>query len=1224
MKRLDDRDLAVERRSRIRPLSGRKARRFRARWAACAEHCDATMRAIKLPLEIPDGRVIDAEAMAALHATLRESRPGTLIWLLLTVHASGFRLFSKADEVVGFMNADLLDNGAYGRRLGEGIAGGCGRLDPVHLYLRFRTVPRPARGTGLPFTAEVIAREYARYFCGAAAEGESAAAGLIADLARRLEGLGGWGEIAAAPDRAFAAWDEVVRAAGLDLPALAPRLRHLALPPPIVSKATIAYDRRKPALPLHPEHTLPLLAANALLEARAEGLAQTPALARRVLQMVLTDNYSGLSWLWGSGLRLLRQASVADCQRWFAVGEEVAAGLALAARWIPGDGVFGGDVYASYRADVGGTLAGWIGRHVATLAELDRRMAGPADVGGLEAARFAFPDARQALDRLLGKKPGATAADLGTVEQYVEQVADLHRRLPRLPAGARAGSPPAAVHHGPLPRPARMSAPRDTIALCREAAQRFGPARGFTIGLAERALAWCAESDIAALPFEGLAQELRRQEMPEPRGARAGDPLLDAVKRLLDRIGRVARRQPDAIARRIMAAYADHGVFAREQELRRFFLSREGSLFKPAAARSHRSVVPIDPSVVHRRGALWSAIGDAVRLLQREMFEKPFEASGVSALVELEQAYYGAALRGIPDRLPSAVIPPPPPWMPVTAALRRELGAPTVDANTLRHLFNVNAAKVRELAAILVRDRFSVRHVFTRCRDNALVYVPKASEWKVPARLWCTPKPIGAALRSLGPRDAAIPARLLARARESLERQPGMRECLVQSPHDWYYAGLPGGTSVRGMSVSKAGMAKRIADFAGALRLAGPSSLKGSLDEALLLGRSAVGDVQVICERHFVQGARWEEGGAGVRVEIRPEGCSLALGIPLREEPPAGGPPVSMERYVCVDLGEYGVGWVAFDAASHEEIAHGFEAVASLRSLARRLRAARRIGGEVRVQARGHRRAGERRRVAGEIAHVIDSLLSKFRAFPVFERDARRARRSGEIGRIHEAVIESYALVERQSAAGRRKARWRGGERWKHPRLLAVERQSGRPEPLILFPGTTVPAHGNSQLCSRCGRNAIDAVRSIAADASRAFAIAGDGSVDLPDGTIRIHRGPASARRGQGHAGETASARTAPRGGSISAQRLIKAIKENIRRPPHDARVRASAYSRYRCVYVDCCASEDADVNAARNIARRFRHHLFDDAPRSPEEPRHEGERVPGSTSTCPPIWTGP
>lgn len=1244
-------------RPRVTPLSGRKARRFRARWAACAKRTEETIRTIKLPMEVPDGQRIDSQAFAELHATLRESGPGTLVWLLLTVHSLGFRIFSKSDEVTGFLNAGRVDNDAYRAALRAATGVSCQNLDPVHLYLRFRSVPRPSRGTTLAFTPENIGREYTRYFNGGnAAHADPALASLMADLAGKLGLLSGWTAVASDPARAFEAWDDVLRTRGVAVPALGPSMRGLVFPPRAVATATIAHDRSKPRVPLDARNALQLLVAGALSEARREGLTETPALTRRVQQLILTDKYSGLSWLWGSGLRLLKGATIAECRSWFGVGADVAAELLLAAKSIPSDRVFGSDGYAAYRADVGGGLANWIRQYIAAMAKLDCELSRPPESESLasamqadefqriamragtstdelnaaaEAVHDEFGMARKALDRMMGRGAAPSAGDIDAIEQYSQLTEGLHRLLSCVAArvkiekerAAMCGDGEAIVALGacefgiprwcfPLPRLNQMSRSPDPLAQAQAAAAGLVALGDIMNAHARRIAAWCGRSGIPVLPFDRLAQGQRRFLLENGAKASGDDALLLAVGQILDRFGRVARGQPAYVARRIMDVYGELGIFLRKEDLHRYFLSRQGTLRKRPFDRGIRLAFPIDTSVLTRLDKLLPPIGRVLQVLRREVLADLCRWKDLSAVLELERAYHSILLSGLPDILPSAIAKPAPePEFQIPLMLERQLQAPTVSSRVVKQVFNLYAAKLREVTAVLARRRFFVRHTFTRSRDNSLIYVPKNVSWRPPARLRWTRKPIGVAHKVMGCWNADVvnPRDVLARAAQALDAQPGVRDWLVQSPHDWCYAGVRGGGVVRGLTMSKAGTAKRPAEHRDAFRLVGPSSMKTSLDQALLQRRAAIGDLQVICERHFVQDIERDEQGAN-RVTVRETKCSLTLGIPLRESSERFGDPISMDRYLCVDLGEYGLGWTAFETKTHREVASGFEPVASLRSFAKHLKAGRRPRErEARLGARFERgMENARKRVAGEIVHTIDSLLSKFRAFPVLEVRPRRPSQGGEdIVRVHDLVVETYAFVDKDHAARRRRAHWAGSSIWMHPYLLCRDAESGGGKALNLFPGTVVAANGNSQTCSCCGRNAIETVRGMASlRATIAFKVTEHGKVELPNGTIVLHRKSPDKAKREAHRrkGEHAPRDTACGPGSISAQGLIAAIKDNIRQPPLRKSASTSSHSRYFCVYADCAALEHADVNAARNIGRRFRERLFDGARQKDED----------------------
>lgn len=1181
MKRDAPPHLLVDKHLAIRPLSGQKARRFRARWAASATHAEPTIRTLKFPLE-GQGR-IDASAFARLDSTLRDLRPGCLPWLLLTVHASGFRIFSKADEVIAFMNANRFDDVAYRQALQGSTGMTCTRLGPVHLYLRFRRVPRPIGGAVLPFNHAVIAREYTRYFRGQAKTGpDPTTVMLLSHLARRLERLGGWAQLASHPTRGFEAWDEVMRLEGVPVPPLAPRMRDLVHPHEAVAKATIAFDRARLRMA---EPTLPLIVATALLEARADGFDEPAALTQRVLQTLLTDSYSGLSWLWGAGLCLLKRATVSECREWFGADEECAAALTLAAKCIPPDRVLGEDGYAPYRADVGGMLASWIRRYVERLREIDAKLRqyAPRDKSG--GARLIVDGAEQALDRLLGKCPGASGRDPDLLESCFSLFAEgeyVTTNVNQAFDEAISNEPRA------LPSMPRVRAAVEPVEQCRAIAAEFTALLPVMGQHADRLLEWCYTGPVPMASFErAIENEFQRSTRSTAKRGVSTEPLLvAAVSELLDRFGKLARREPGFVGARMMSLYDRLGVFRCRRHLHRYFLSRQGSLWSRCG-----NDFPTGESLVRERRLILPALGEVISSLRAQILAKPFDRHKLLAFFDLEHLYLMTILRGAPENLPAAIVKPTAAAATyIPSRIQRHFEAPVVASGAVAALFTFYATNLRVATLALARSRIVVRHAFMRARDNALVYAPKTAAWRPPSRLYRTSKPIGAALRCLSREAEAIdPGRLLKRALSAPIAEADVRELLLQSPHAWFYAGPCGGAAVAGLPVSKAGLGKRLTSHASAFRLIGPPSAKNSLDQSLLGGKSSIGDLQLICERHFVQRVEWD--GASMQVHVREFDCSLHLGVPLLRQVHKCERPISMHRYLCVELGRTGIGWVAFDARTHKELANGSLSIDSLRSWLASANVREERGHETRHVERLDGIGTARELVAADVMHSIDSLLSKFRAFPVLKMKSRLAARS-EIEMIHGIIVEAYAFVDHEIVIRQRRARWSGGLTWTHPYLRRENPAIRKAKPLNLFPGTVVSARGVEQECSRCGRNAVDAVATALGECpGSTFMVSEGGRVELVNGTIILYR------RGHGAHGREQHGGVAPyREGPIAAHSLIAAIKETIRAPSPTLPGTRGTGPTYSCPYVTCAARDGAQVNTARNIARRFRESLVQDA----------------------------
>lgn len=1172
----------------ITSLRGVKARRFRSRWAAASLDAQPHLQTIRFPLEIPPNFDVDINALSTLNRVLRDTAPGSVPWLLIVVHASGFRVFSKADEVVAFQNSGLLGNSSYQREFGRisGIASK--RLDPANLYIRFRQVPRESHP--VPFTAAGIADHYSRYFLGKAlTQAEPCARLLFEQLGSGLQSLGSWAEIARDPVRAFGAWDHVMMSLGFELPALSLRARRLRAPPVAVAKATIAYDAEKRLIPLEPAHALYLVVADALAKARSEGLQKNAPLTRRVQQLLLSDNYSGLSWLFGSGLRTLKSATPTECARWFGAPEENVQQIVEAAVSIAPDTVFGERGYAAYRALVGGELASWISNYVERLEEMQALLLTscpavksapnvppglvPAELSELmrlqRAASRGVEDATSAVRFLSGIAEPALTQHISTLKKYSELDKDLRAALsvrrvdPGLASQKSGDTPLRAAFAPPLttPLPTLNAVPKAESPL-----DELEAATAELLGLQQR-MRTHAEQMLAQFP-DGRIHGLTIAESYFTRAAAKSDkepmPRAEQVARLiLDRFGRVARVQPTQIVREVMQVYEDLGVFINLRTLHKYFINRQGRL--TPSSRSTEPVLPVSPTLAGKSETILPTLGMLLKRMEDSALDITLDVRRWVALLELTHAYYSILLLGLPARVPSVTVQPSTGMRAaLSATFELALREPWIEAQIARRLFGLHRSRIRKVASICTPEQSYARYQFSRSRDNVLLYVPRNRMWRVPDRLLSHKPHSGLSLRELGHTEPelASPWDLLPKMIAVFGKETAARNYLVQAPHDWYYAGMGQGAKVEGLPISKVGAGKRTSR-ANALRLTGPSSFRSVVDKAQLQQSGSIGDIQVILENSFSHSIRREDGA--YRIHRENQRWRVYLGLPVRTKAMRTDEAINMDRYLCAWLCERGVGWAVFGSRTHLEIANGFLRVGSLPSLLASVNGNRRpIVRSRRLGARYDKgMENARARVAGEFLHVINSALSTFKAFPVLAFPTGSTDQAGvETSRVHRLVVEKYTFDKDVTTTSRRRSFWQGGSLWIHPYLMQCD-SDGRGRPLHLFPGVLVSSTGTVEACCKCRRNPLEALRLLERSGIHEIAVSCEGTIEVGNGALKLKNIPVS--------------------GLVELNTIQRAVKAQM----HEAS-NPEISQLYKCLYWACAASAEVHINAVRNMATKF------------------------------------
>lgn len=225
----------------------------------------------------------------------------------------------------------------------------------------------------------------------------------------------------------------------------------------------------------------------------------------------------------------------------------------------------------------------------------------------------------------------------------------------------------------------------------------------------------------------------------------------------------------------------------------------------------------------------------------------------------------------------------------------------------------------------------------------------------------------------------------------------------------------------------------------------------------------------------------------------------------------------------------------------------------------------------------------------GDIAHILDRLLSEFNCIMVFENQGEQSFNGSD---VWDKIISLYSFSENKAQDAERVSHWFGAKFWDYTGISRKLPSENKPKPFIGFPATRVGAAGNSQRCSSCGRNPIDAARSMMAG----------GQTSIVGGTLRVKNGelslfnpnPANAaqRRREGLApewvqvGDKSFPAVSP--GSKEGREIITIIRRSIRRAPSHRKTTQGIESVYHCAYSDCGHTTNAEANAAINTAQKL------------------------------------
>ena len=733
-----------------------------------------------------------------------------------------------------------------------------------------------------------------------------------------------------------------------------------------------------------------------------------------------------------------------------------------------------------------------------------------------------------------------------------------------------------------------------------------------------------------------------------------------ACRRILQRIADAVRKcGAEEIRNGGMTLFNDSGVFANPKESAGFFAENKGRLYK-------------SPFSEYRHDALLLGCrfaGKQMRV-ETEKFVRRFcqwveelDVDGAKIARDaalLEQCVFGLRVSGLSDKVPSALVEGAQNGeISLPVSVRLALENDEIQPGVVARIFNGYGSEISGLCAKLSREKITAKIRLQHIGDKALYWLPKADRnWRLPDTIarggsalaggWRHLQAKGQTLFVDGDTSKGIAAeyladavRLLEKNRKTAEGESMLRACLREIPHDWHYKSdrnyamlkpaaeekhkpfVKDGQSLDGLLEIKSGKIilknrRGDRDPKSYIRLAGPSRYKGWLDKALLDdGQQKVtfGDTSLVAEEEYAQ--TFDNGV--MRAEYVKTRLQAAVVFNVNY---SGGRSDNFpwNKFIAIDLGERGIGWAVFtapNAKTKDKIdpdESGHVAVPALRHLIYRVEHYRRKKQPAqRFQSNSNLSLQHMREAAvGELAGVIDALMDKHNAFPVFESSVGGFESGGRMLKtIYGSILRLYTYSDVDAHKTKRAQHWLAGKapRWGHP--LWKKKTDGKP--LYLYPGADVPPAGTSQTSSECGENPLQIIDQLK-----------EGGVDIPlvsDGNGMLVLGAdAGAPRIYIYGGKEArrdSDNPLPSLGKVKKNfrfggydELKKHVKNELRHRPPSMRSKDTAQSSYLSPFVDVqerlgkLTDEEmkgrqmfrrnglvfmhADVNAAVNIGRKW------------------------------------
>lgn len=1088
---------------------GRNARDWRRKIAALARRKRENVFTYKFGLETKAGD-IDFAAAARAYDIVEGTAKGSLIGLVCAVHLSGFRLFSKGGETLQFRERSRYPAKAFADalRTHSDIENPGVTIQSIENV--FASPPRKRGAVAPEWSPDALARRLFQAWNGRSPRDSDRdrpmrrlANGIAREASRKFNG---WREIADDMPGALTCADRYLASLGDSFPNLGdlpPGGADIAPP-----NATFAYDSESPFVEMGDEeeiwpHQVVAICAGRLQRDAPDMDISSSSFTTNLKNLIVTRTNNGLQWLFGNGLRYLRETDIERIAGDSSVPpSEIrrARQLKAFADAIPLNPLFDADGYAEFRLSVGGKITSWVSNYWKRVRELAALHSKPMDISipaklydaehkalfsgqhtgaaGLDALSARIPkridESGSALAILSGDGvPGPEAITsveraAGDVAELAGQLAMLDNRITQEIDRSRAEDAGRVNTLETLRRslPGKLKKPPKLNRISGGAADADGEIRRLQDDLNaavrgrrehfHRLAQWAGDLD----PLPAMAERERKALEDRGRDANLADE--QATRRLLHRIVGMSRRLSGTAAAAVRDAVAP--LFRDKKETNRYFHNRKGAIYRhPFSASRHQAY---DLDIASARETDWLAWLEARKEDIRAQLAGNGEPALFRDLLAIEGFIFTNRLGGLPDLVPGELAKPRGESGPVSVPplLAAQLNAEEVSRDVALRAFSLFNSAINGLSFRAFRESFIVRVKFLRADRDELFYAPKNKAWRAPCGY---PSAKGEIAQGLALSAVARDEAGAVLARETAERlskakfpEPGSRALLRQAPHDWFIElDFRGGEAPKraGLPVKKnADGLKRWRPLRRpAFRLIGPPSFKTWLDLAMTRKDVMLGDYTLIFDQRFKQSLTLE--GEEIRLAAKPVGIRAEAAVPVidkRPHPKETGD-LLFNNIVAIDLGEKRVGFAVFSLIellekNRRDPVVGDEGKPVVGTVA--VPAFRRLMAAVR-RHRGSRQPNQkvgqtyskalmrfRENVVGDVCNRIDTLCERFRAFPVLESSIGNFETGGnQLKLIYGSVLRRYAFSEVEAHRTARRHYWFTADTWGHPYLHAYE-----------------------------------------------------------------------------------------------------------------------------------------------------------------------------------------
>lgn len=580
------------------------------------------------------------------------------------------------------------------------------------------------------------------------------------------------------------------------------------------------------------------------------------------------------------------------------------------------------------------------------------------------------------------------------------------------------------------------------------------------------------------------------------------------------------------------------------------------------------------------------------------------------------------------------------PLIILSPILKMILNNDVVSSSIAQKIFNTYGSKLRGMIFTLSRTQFMDKITLRRVGDEYLHYIPKDTQWEIPNHIWNTDNPISRALETFGisrnnPIIQVMDIYDQIHKNKTHHTNPDIRALLKQMPHSWGYGNIktmPYGETKKCCKVERKGNLSFKKNIH-VMRLIGASSHKTILDDYLIHAKTEFsvsntkskkykgfqfGTFELVMDIPYTQNIACDKNTGTIDITIKKCPAKLSLNIPVNEVF-NGEQHDIQQNIVAIDLGEYGIGYAVFDIADyrdngtftiHDSGTIPIPAIRNVKTRATKYRNTQ--SNKAHFKSNYNNKMEQvRKNAVGDVRNVINTLMKKHNAFPIFETSVDNLESGGnQLKLIYKSIQNYYTFSSTDAHKTLRQWYWNINNpsiktdipvyeniEWDahHQDISNLDTIETKKETLKLHPATRVSVAYTSQTCYDCERCATAYIKNTY-DKTAQMSVDSNGRVTLQDGsTIRLY-----AHSKQDEKSQLRTPMTNPlKSDNYKRDDLIKHIKKNMRRPHISKNSKDTSQSRFFCVYGDCKNHQKldgknringihADENAAKNIGKRF------------------------------------